>query len=180
MENENVENVEKMEVVLDWDSALPAEPEKEEFTLPEAGDYDFTVESLEKTFSKSNKKMAKIVITINNGWHVYDNLVLISSMSWKISQFFESVGLKKKGEPLSTMPWDAVVGLSGRCKIKHETYNGKENCKVDRYYPSDNPKTLYTIQSNNPTVKVADVVDKVYEPEPLSTTETDSDVPFTL
>lgn len=178
MENQNVENVEQMDVVLDWDSALPAEPEQAEFTLPDAGDYDFTVESLEKTFSKSNKKMAKIVITINNGWHVYDNLVLISSMSWKIAQFFESVGLKKKGEPLSTMPWDAVVGLTGRCKIKHEIYNGKENCKVDRYYPSDNPKTLYTPA---PTVNIAEVVDKVVEPEALPTsTESGTDVPFTI
>ena len=35
------------------------------------------------------------------------------------------------------MPWDKVLNETGRVKIKHEVYEGKENCKVDRYITTD-------------------------------------------
>jgi hypothetical protein len=58
-------------------------------------------------------------------------------MAWKLAQFFECLGLKKKGEPLTSMPWNKVLNETGRVKIKHEVYEGKESCKVDRYIITD-------------------------------------------
>lgn len=123
---------------MDWDSGISAEAGQA--NLPPVGEYGFTVVELEKTLSKTGKKMAKVVIELDQEaqfWKVTDYLVLQENMKWKLAQFFESLGLKKKGEPLTSMPWDKVLNETGRVKIKHETYEGNENCKVDRYITTD-------------------------------------------
>ena len=123
---------------MDWDSGISADVG--ESNLPPVGEYGFTVTEFEKTISKSGKKMAKITLELDKSgqfWKINDYLVLQDSMAWKLAQFFECLGLKKKGEPLTSMPWDKVLNESGRVKIKHETYEGKENCKVEKYIVTD-------------------------------------------
>ena len=124
---------------MDWDS--PIEANVNEMNLPPVGEYGFTVIEFEKTFSKAGNKMAKITIQLDkeNGqhWKINDYLVLSDKMAWKLSDFFEALSLKKKGEKLEKMPWDKVLGSTGRVKIKHETYDGKESCKVDKYLVSE-------------------------------------------
>lgn len=123
---------------MDWDSGISAEAGQA--NLPPVGEYGFTVVELEKTMSKTGKKMAKVVIELDQEaqfWKITDYLVLQENMAWKLAQFFESLGLKKKGEPLTSMPWNKVLNETGRVKIKHETYEGNENCKVDRYITTD-------------------------------------------
>lgn len=121
----------------DWDSGLEAE--YGDNNIPPVGEYGFQVTEFEKTISKKGAKMAKLTIQLDkeNGqnWKVTDYIVL--TQAWKCAQFFESLSLKKKGEPLDRMPWDKVLGASGRVKIKHELYNGEEYCKVDRYLISE-------------------------------------------
>ena len=128
---------------MDWDSPISAEASNNEFNLPPVGEYGFTVESFEKTFSKAGKKMAKLTLKLDEEgqfYHIYDYLVLTDNMAWKLAQFFECLALKKKGEPLDRMPWDKVTGATGRVKIKHETYDNKESCKVDRYIMAEAAK----------------------------------------
>lgn len=121
----------------DWDSGLEAE--YNDNNIPPVGEYGFQVIEFEKTTSKKGSKMAKLTIQLDkeNGqnWKVTDYIVL--TQAWKCAQFFEALSLKKKGEPLDRMPWDKVLGASGRVKIKHELYNGEEYCKVDRYLISE-------------------------------------------
>lgn len=132
------EDIKNNAAEMDWDSGISAEAGQA--NLPPVGEYGFTVIELEKTLSKTGKKMAKVVIELDQEaqfWKVTDYLVLQENMAWKLAQFFESLGLKKKGEPLTSMPWDKVLNETGRVKIKHETYEGNENCKVDRYITTD-------------------------------------------
>lgn len=135
MADENMNN----EVELDWNSGISAEAK--EANLPPVGAYGFTVVEFERTFSKSSgKPMATITLELDKEgqfWKVTDYLVLSANMEWKLIAFFESVGLKKKGEALAQMPWDKVLGASGRVFIKHETYEGKTRVKVDRYVVTD-------------------------------------------
>lgn len=124
---------------MDWDSGISSEAGDNEYKIPEVGEYGFQVIEFEKTLSKAGKKMAKLKIKLDSdgyGCHIYDYLVLSANMEWKLATFFESLGLKQKGEPLNKMPWDKVLGAFGRVKIKHEIYEGEERCKVDRYIPS--------------------------------------------
>ena len=123
---------------MDWDSGIAADVG--ESNLPPEAEYGFTVTEFEKTVSKAGKKMAKVTLELDQSgqfWKVNDFLVLQDSMAWKLAQFFECLGLKKKGEPLTSMPWDKVLNESGRVKIKHETYDGKEYCKVERYVATE-------------------------------------------
>lgn len=125
---------------MDWDSGISADVGTGEFNLPPIGEYGFTVVEFNKKFSKAGNKMAEIKLELDETaqfWKVYDFLVLTDKNAWKLATFFECLGLKKKGEALERMPWDKVLGASGRVKIKHETYEGKESCKVDRYIVSD-------------------------------------------
>lgn len=132
------EDIKNNAAEMDWDSGISAEAGQA--NLPPVGEYGFTVVELEKTLSKTGKKMAKVVLELDREaqfWKITDYLVLQENMAWKLAQFFESLGLKKKGEPLTSMPWDKVLNETGRVKIKHETYEGNENCKVDRYITTD-------------------------------------------
>lgn len=132
------EDIKNNAAEMDWDSGISADVG--EANLPPVGEYGFTVTEFEKTVSKAGKKMAKVTLELDKSgqfWKVNDFLVLQDSMAWKLAQFFECLGLKKKGEPLTSMPWDKVLNESGRVKIKHETYDGKEYCKVERYVATE-------------------------------------------
>lgn len=133
---------------LDWDSGISAE--EGEVQVPAIGEYDFTVTDLEKTTSKSGKPMAKLTLALDVNGQAYprhDYLVLSSNMVWKLATFFECVGLKEKGKDLKRMPWEKVVGASGRCKINHEDYNGSVSVKIEKYLP----KGQKTLASQAPT-----------------------------
>ena len=136
MKKEDVKNTEAQE--LDWDSGIEEEVGNNEFYIPPVGEYGFTVIEFEKTFSKAGKKMAKLNLQLDEDGHnykVYDYIVL--TQAWKLARFFESLGMKKKGEKLARMPWEKVVGASGRISIKHEEYNGSTYVKVDEYLEND-------------------------------------------
>lgn len=126
-----------MSETYDWNSKVPAKAEEREFQLPPIGDYNFIVVSAEKTFSSNGNPMINVRLDLQGAdGSVFDNLVISDNMMWKLVTFFESIGLKKKGEELSLSIGDAAdkaVGLEGFCKIKHETYNGEKRAKVDKY-----------------------------------------------
>lgn len=126
------------EQALSWDSTLPAEVEEKEFQIPPIGEYNFIVVSVEKTYAKSSgNPMLKVRLDLQGAdGSVFDNLVISEKAMFKLVTFFESIGLKKKGEPISVGIGelaDRAVNCEGRCKIKHEEYNGKINAKVDKY-----------------------------------------------
>lgn len=124
---------------MDWDDGISAEVSTEEFAVLPVGEYTFEVVDWEKTISSSGHKMAKLTLEIvHNGikYKIWDNLVLIESMKWKLAMFFESLGLKKKGTELKSMPWSNIMDRPGRVKVKHEEYNGQTVVRVDKYLPS--------------------------------------------
>lgn len=134
------------ESTYDWNSKVPAKAEEREFALPPIGEYNFMVVSAEKTFSSNGNPMIKVRLDLQGAdGSVFDNLVISDKMMWKLVTFFESIGLKKKGEELSLSIGDAAdkaVGLEGFCKIKHETYNGEKRAKVDKYLIPTNKKPV--------------------------------------
>lgn len=126
-----------MSETYDWNSKVPAKVEEREFSVPPIGEYNFMVMSAEKTFSSNGNPMIKVRLDLQGAdGSVFDNLVISDKMMWKLVSFFESIGLKKKGEELSLSIGDAAdqaVGKEGFCKIKHETYNGEVRARVDKY-----------------------------------------------
>lgn len=127
-----------MDRELDWDAEIIAEP-KEFIILPE-GDYNFTINKIERGRTNGDGKlppcnMVKVSIGINTDEGnaiIVHNLVLHSKVEWKLSEFFESLGIKKKGQPLR-MRWD-IVGMSGKCKVGKRVYNGNEYNEIKKFY----------------------------------------------
>ena len=111
------------------------------FLLPE-GEYPFTVTKFERGRSKGNGKMppcnmAILQLHVNEQAYITEYLLLNSKMEWKLSQFFVSIGLKKRGERVR-MNWSKVLGASGMCRIKVEEYTGddgkvRHSNKVDAF-----------------------------------------------
>ena len=68
-------------------------------------------------------------------------LILYSTLEWKLSEFFRAIGQKKVGHPLRPR-WNEGVGARGRARFKTRTYiktdgaEGKAN-DVVRFYDFD-------------------------------------------
>ena len=120
---------------LGWDDEITQESE---FVLLEPGTYDFEVTALEKAYFNGSEKMApcpqaRLELTVQpSNAKVFTNLFLNTKSEWKLSEFFTSIGLKKKGEPLK-MQWNKVLGLKGKCTISNNEYNGKTYNNVDKF-----------------------------------------------
>lgn len=114
-----------LDMAMGWDDEITQESE---FILLDKGEYPFKVEKLEKEYFNGSEKMAAcpmavLHLNVDNQVTVQTRLFLNKKTEWKLSQFFTSIGLKKKGEPL-VMNWNAVYGTSGRLKLGHREYNG--------------------------------------------------------
>ena len=116
---------------LGWDDVI--EDDDKRPVILEAGDYTFTVRGCERGHFPGSAKLPacnKATVTLEVKAHegtviVRTDLFLHQSMEWKISDFFCSIGLKKRGEPLR-MAWDKTPGRRGRAHFKVRTYTGRD------------------------------------------------------
>lgn len=112
--------------VFDWDDEIQDDGSQQEFITLEEGDYEFEVYKFErghytpKSGAKTpacNQANVTLKITTDAGdTYVTERFPLASTMEWKISAFFRSIGLKKHGEKLK-MQWNEAIGLKGRAHI---------------------------------------------------------------
>ena len=122
---------------LGWDATIS---EEQTFVLLPEGEYGFTVKDFrrDRYQPREGSKLPacnKAILTIeidggeNGKTTLEHNLFLHKRTEGLLSAFFLSIGQKKHGEPLR-MNWNAVVGATGRCRVKvrEYTYQG-ENYK---------------------------------------------------
>lgn len=124
-----------------------------EWVLLPNGKYPFEVLSFERgRFGGSAKlppcNMAILKIRIDGGTQgtvtLDHRLYLHSKTEGLLSAFFESVGLKKKDEPMR-MNWAAVPGAHGLCKLEiHEWTRSDgstgQNNQIQKFLPPEEPK----------------------------------------
>lgn len=133
---------------LGWEDTIQKESSFVE--LPE-GDYDFTIDHYERGRSKGEGKlpacnMAIVFFNIKSPdgqeTQIRENFILHSSLEWKLSQLFRSVGLKKEGEELR-MNWNALPGLTGRCQVTLDPDKkdpSKKYNHIGKLYPKEAKK----------------------------------------
>ena len=133
------------ETALDWNTPLFAEAVPE-FIVLAPGEYDFTVKKFDRAMyqggvsSKDGHQiaacpLAKLTMEVQTAQGpalVNDTLFLKANNVWKISAFFQSIGMAKEGQPF-TPDWNGAVGCTGKFKTKNREYNGKTFNEVDRY-----------------------------------------------
>lgn len=112
---------------LDWDSVI--DQDGAPFVLLDEGEYNFTIQEFKRAIFPGSQKIqqcpkAELVLNIENITTVKTDLILAPQLMWKLAAFARSIGVKKHGESC-TIPWDSIVGYSGRCKIKHRSYIDK-------------------------------------------------------
>lgn len=124
MENENKE--------IGWDAVI-SDKDNVRIVLPE-GDYPFKVIRMERgrylgsaKIPACNKVTYTLVVNTNMG-ESYTNidLILYSSVEWKLSSFLRCVGLKKHGEDLK-LDVNKPVGCFGKAHFKPREYLNKNN-----------------------------------------------------
>ena len=131
-----------------WDDEIVKD---DEFELWPEGEYDFEVKVFSRGYFDGSDKMSacpKADLTLEildpatgRKGQILDSLFLNSKAEWRLSQFFTSIGQKKKGEPLR-MNWNTVFGSKGRLKLVVNKYvdkngNTKENNRVGSYLPKE-------------------------------------------
>ena len=135
-----------------WDDMITDDgaENRETVVLPE-GNYPFSVVKVEKAYYDGNGttmpgcNLAKVYLRLDGGslgeGFTCENIYLLSKFEWKASAFLRAVGQKKHGEPVS---WAAIpnsTGLTGRCRVKVDTYtaNGEERKanRVDKFFDKD-------------------------------------------
>lgn len=135
--------------VMDWDDPILTDGEHTYIELPE-GDYTFTVTELERGWYKGSDKVpegpkATIHIAIDSEQGKADSrfdLILNSAFTWKMANFFRCIGMKKHGEPMTSMKWGDVIGKRGRAHIKPRPFTDKNGMTrhandVDRFFDYD-------------------------------------------
>ena len=138
-----------------WDDEIQNE---DAFTLLPAGDYEFEIVKYERARHEGSDKIPpcnKAVVTFRVGeTTLTENFLLCSTLEWKLSQLFLSVGLKKHGEPLR-MNWQALPGKRGVCKVIVHKYmkDGAEReiNRIDKLYAYDEqPQNAVKLGSAQP------------------------------
>lgn len=133
-------NNQNMERELGWEDEIVNDGQ-EYIDIPD-GEYDFLVESIDRGRFQGSAKMpacnqVKITLVVEvpgiGPASISTSLMLHSRMEWKLSEFFASIGLKQKEQPLK-MRWN-IQGAKGRCKISHRTHEGKTYNEVKRFIP---------------------------------------------
>ena len=132
---------------LGWDDEITSDSGG--FLLLEEGDYDFTVTAFERGRFPGSAKIppcGKAILTLSvdtpeGQASVKYDLILYSTLEWKLSEFFRAIGQKKVGHPLRPR-WNEVVGARGRARFKTRTYTKKDGAEgkandVVRFYDFD-------------------------------------------
>lgn len=144
---------------FDWNDEI--EQDSSDFELVPEGEYDFEVVKFERGRTPSDAKypncnQAILTLKLTNSEReatITDRLILNKKLEWKLSQFFCSIGQKKKGERVQ-MNWQIVCGATGKCKVSIRSYKkkddkpGEETGKSNdiKYYEAENsaPAKRYT------------------------------------
>ncbi len=132
---------------LGWDDEISNDSGG--FVLLEEGDYTFTVTAFERArfpgsakIPPCNKAVLTLTVESSKGTaSVRYDLILYSTLEWKLSEFFRAIGQKKHGEPLRPR-WNELVGSRGRGHFKPRTYTKKDGSEgtandVEKFYDYD-------------------------------------------
>ncbi len=108
------------------------------FTPLAVGNYRIRIEKAEKAVASTGKDMLRLVFEVSGKKSkLFHNIVFLPDnpgiTNRNLTQFFDAFPGIADGD-FNTANW---VGKVGACKVKHETYNGDIQARVDRFIPAD-------------------------------------------
>ena len=141
---------------IGWDDEVSASDagnnaQSDDIVVLPDGTYPCKVMKVERGSFKGSQKLppcnkVKVGVIIDGGdagrgWSDH-NFYMHTSTLWKIYQFMEAIGLRKKGDTTAAaIPWSKVTkGMSCRCEVKSREYNGKTYNEVTKWLPCEEAK----------------------------------------
>lgn len=140
-----------------WDDEIEESSSAKFEPVPD-GDFWFTVTGFERGWyeAKPGSKLtscnqAEIQFTIDwqneeGEWRknkVVYKLKLSRKLQWLIYEFFESIGLRKKGDGTTKMPWNDIIGKVGICEVGHHVSDrGGIFNDINKCYPPEEAPTV--------------------------------------
>ena len=138
---------------IGWDDEVSASDagesqQQEDFVILPKGTYPCKVMKVERGSFKGSAKLppcnrVKVGIIIDGGelgrgWADH-NFYMHTSTLWKIYQFMEAIGLRKKGDTTAgRIPWEKVdKGMTCRCECHPREWDGKDYNEVDKWLPGE-------------------------------------------
>jgi hypothetical protein len=136
--------------VYTWDEKPIEKPNEGGYIELPPGEYDFHIVKFERGRHEGSAKLppcpkAIVHCAVDGGplgsTIIKTNLFLHSKCDGLLAQFFASIGLRKRGEPL-VLAWDKIVGAGGRCRVAQREYNGKTYNEIARFIDIDDKDQL--------------------------------------
>ena len=139
---------------IGWDDEVSAadadegSQQQDEFVILPDGTYPCKVMKIKRASHKGSDKLppcnkVKIGVVLDGGeagrgWANH-NFYMHTSTLWKIYQFLEAVGLRKKGDATAgRVPWEKVTkGMTARCEVTSRDWNGKTYNEITKWFPAD-------------------------------------------
>lgn len=147
------------------DAGEMAQP-KDDFVVLPAGTYKATINKIERgNFNGSTKMDACPMVTIGaivdggtlGRAYTKTRFFMHTKTLWRIFEFMEALGLRKKGDSTATrIPWNKVEkGMTCRAEVNIRTYNDKQYNDVEKWFLDNATST----EVGQPEVRVDDMPD---------------------
>lgn len=143
--------------VIGWDDEITSDGA--EYILLEEGDYDFTVASYDRGTFRGSQKIPQCpklelklrVDTPQGAATVNYDLIMWSTLEWKLGEFLRAIGMKKHGEP-NKIIWGSLTGARGRARFYTREYDKRDGTKgktndVRRMYDYQEPEWVQEAQN---------------------------------
>lgn len=115
---------------IGWGDSFVAE--ESQFTLLPAGEYSFTIVGSERKIYDGNSdkiqngtpfvELEVELVGTEGKTTVKERLYMVRKFSWKLTQFFTSIGQAPiVGQPFAPN-WNTVIGSTGRAKVEVNSY----------------------------------------------------------
>ncbi len=132
---------------LSWNGVI--EKDGQDFVILPEGDYDFQCTKVQRgqfpgstKLPPCDKAIVELKVVAEDGREAFArvDLILHTSLEWKLSEFFRSIGHKRHGERIM-MDWERVPGAKGKAHFKPREYvtksggTGRTN-SVEKFYDS--------------------------------------------
>ena len=149
-------------------STFDFDSKKRDFSLIPDGIYDAQIEKIEERVSRSGNKYKHITFRLRgdnaekqkvNGRLIWDNLVLLEQVEWKIQNLLYACGLPYEGSVTLSDDWKELIGKTLKLGIGIREYQNQKYNDVKNFY-AGNIKVQTSIPGQDLKDKDIPVIEK--------------------
>ena len=119
------------------------EKQRKNFSIIPTGIYNAAIEKIEELTARSSNKYKHITFRVFgekaekekvNGRLVWDNIVLLKQVEWRIQGLLYACGLPHEGKVELSKDWKELIGKELKIGIGKREYQGTEQNEIKNFY----------------------------------------------